>query len=269
MLDGKMIPKSLIDQLAPNNPVFHRTVFTGALANERAEEVIAKLFPYPDMAYDAETGKNGGAVRGAMDWVFHEAVMHDYYPELKEIHRIELSYWASQGVGAFSSRAYTPSNLKVYKDLSESGEMPVRNGYAWGWRETFFDSDPYLLECTYDPSKNHFENIVEFVKAGGRVAGLHMGGDLDMDYLLEAIERGSKEAGLTPQQIAAKRHSYDHLTMGPRPDQIQRLKRLGIALGGAPFFYMQNAPQQFKRYGEAVAEWNNPKKSLIEAQVWF
>jgi predicted amidohydrolase YtcJ len=94
-----------------------------------------------------------------------------------------------------------------------------------------------------------------------------MGGDLDVDYLLEAIERGSKEAGFTPEQIRAKRHAWDHLTLSPRPDQIERLKKLGMAVGGAPFFYMQNAPQVFERYGEQAVQWSVPKKALIDAQV--
>ena len=310
IFDRKMITLEQIDQLAPNHPVFLRDPFVGVMVNTKGMDVIEKTFPNEDMKMDRKTGGGGGSVRGIMDWGFHDVVMKDHYKELREIHRIELSWWASLGVGAFSSRAYTPSNLKVYKDLSDSGEMPVRNGYSWGWRETFFNSDTYLLntavllrgtgsdyfwnagawgaervgsgcttatprvelppganQCRYDPSQKQFKLIVEFVKAGGRVAGLHMGGDLDMEYLMEAIEKGSKEAGLTPQQIAANRHNMDHLTMGPRPDQIQRLKRLGMAVGGAPFFYMENAPQQFERYGEAYAEWNNPKKSLIDAEV--
>ena len=310
ILDGEMITKELLDRLAPDNPVFHRTVFTGALANARGVEEIAKVFPQQDMLLDKETGQGGGSVRGAMDWVFHEVVMKDHYKELKEIHRIELSWWASLGVSAFGSRAYTPSNLKVYNDLSKSGDMPIRNAWTWGWRETFLDADPYifntivLLEgtgndyfwnaggwgvervgsgcttaqprvelpagsnrCSFDPSDLHFRRLAEFVKAGGRIAAMHMGGDLDVDYLMEAIERGSKEAGFTPEQIRAKRHAWDHLTMSPRPDQIGRIKRLGMAVGGAPFFYMQNAPRIFETYGEDAVQWTVPKKSLIDAQV--
>ncbi|MBI4465673.1 MAG: amidohydrolase family protein [Acidobacteria bacterium] len=311
VLDRKMIPLELVNRLAPNNPVFLRDPFTGAMVNSAGMDVIEKVFPNEDMRMNRNTGGGGGSVRGIMDWGFHEVVMRDHYKELKEMHRLELSWWASLGVGAFASRAYTPSNLKVYHDLSQAGEMPVRNAWTWGWRESFFNADPYVLNtivllegtgndffwnvggwgvervgsgcttaplrapvdpppsnrCSFDPSDQHFRRLVEFVKAGGRVAALHMGGDLDVEYLMEAIEKGSKEAGFTPEQIRAKRHAWDHLTMSPRPDQIERIKRLGMAVGGAPFFYMENAPQIFERYGEDAVQWSVPKKSLIDAQV--
>ncbi len=313
VLDGEMIPLGLIDQLAPNNPVLLRDPFTGVMVNTKAMEATRKIFPHEDMLsyIDKETGLGGGGrPMGFMRWGFHEVIMREHYQALREIHRIELSWWASLGVGTFASRAYTPSNLKVYHDMSQAGDMPVRNAWTWGWREAFFDADPYLFNtivllegtgndffwnaggwgverpgsgcttaqplielppgsnsCAYAPSDPNFRRLVEFVKAGGRVAALHMGGDLDVDYLMEAIEQGSKEAGFTPEQIRAKKHAWDHLTMSPRPDQIERIKRLGMAVGGSPFFYMQNAPRIFKTYGETAVQWSVPKKSLIDAQI--
>ena len=311
--NGKMIPLTLIDQLTPINPVLLRDPFTGVMVNSKAIEVIGKQFPHEDMLryLNKETGLGGGgSPMSAMRWVFHEVLMKDHYPQLREVHRIELSYWASVGVTTFASRAYTPSNLKVYTDMAKKGDMPVRSTWTWGWRETFFDADPYLFNtivlmeglgndwfwnsggwgvespgsgcttlqprverpaganrCQYEPSSRNFARMVDFVKAGGRISALHMGGDLDVDYLLEAIEKGSKEAGFTADQVRAKRHTFDHLTLSPRPDQIDRIKRLGMDVGGAPFFYMENVGNNFKNYGEIAAEMTVPKKALVDAQI--
>jgi len=314
VLDGKMIPKELLDRLAPNNPVLLRDPFTGWQLNAKGIEEEDKVFPQLDMvAYiNHETGQGGdnGGAMSPMRWLFHEVVMKDHYPQLKEIHRLELGWWASLGVSTFGSRAYTPSNLKVFSDLSKHGQMPVRNMWSWGWREQFFDADPYLFntialldgagndffwneggwgvsvpasncttaqprpgvedkpwtkKCAYDPGSRDFQRLVAFVKSGARISNMHSGGDRDLDYLMEAIEMGSKEAGFTPEEIRSKRHTFDHLTLEPRPDQLPRLKRLGMVAGGNSFFFMENSPEVMRNFGEGAVEWVVPRKSMIDA----
>jgi len=311
--DAKIIALPLMDQLAPNNPVVTRDTFATEVVNSKALEEIEKVFPHKDMLdyINRQTGADGdGNPMGGMRWVFPDVIMRDHYKELREIHRLELSWWSGYGMTGFDSRAYSPANLKIYSDLSKTGDMAVRNQWTWGWRDTFIDGDPYIFntivalegtgndyfwngggwgvenpgsgcttlqpriqlppganKCTFDPSGRDFKLLYEFVKAGGRISAMHMGGDEDVDFLMEAIERGSRDAGMTIEQIRAKRHTFDHLSLSPRPDQLKRLKDLGMAVGGAPFFYMEMAPTIFKTYGEAAMEWMMPKKSLMDAQI--
>ena len=103
------------------------------------------------------------------------------------------------------------------------------------------------------------------VKAGVRITGTHSAGDKATDVLMDIIEKASAEAGLTLDQIRAKSHSIDHCTMNPRPDQIERAKKLNIMWSCAPK-YLLRANQVMRDYGEEAAHrWVVPVKSILDA----
>ncbi len=103
------------------------------------------------------------------------------------------------------------------------------------------------------------------VKAGLRIAGTHSAGDKATDVLLDIIEKASAEAGMTVEQIRAKRHVIDHCTLNPRPEQIERAKKLGIIWSCAPK-YLMRAHRVMRDYGEAPAHnWVVPVKSILDA----
>ena len=95
----------------------------------------------------------------------------------------------------------------------------------------------------------------------------HTAGDKALDLTLDAIEKGSARAGYSLEQIRAKRHSIDHCTMNPRPDQIPRLKKLGIIMSCAPKYIEDASPRILRDYGEKYLTWVAPVKSLIDAGV--
>jgi predicted amidohydrolase YtcJ len=95
----------------------------------------------------------------------------------------------------------------------------------------------------------------------------HTIADRDVDHILEIIERASREAGLTLEQVRAKRHGFDHLAMSPRPDQIPRIQELGMVVGGNAFYQHEMSQGVLAAYGEKPLEWMNPKKSLIDAKI--
>ena len=56
--------------------------------------------------------------------------------------------------------------------------------------------------------------------------------------------------------------------MNPRPDQIAKIKNLGMITSGTDlFFYEGRAQRIIKDYGERAVEWIVPRKRLIEAGV--
>lgn len=95
----------------------------------------------------------------------------------------------------------------------------------------------------------------------------HTIADRDVDHILNIIEKASRDAGLTLEQVRAKRHGFDHLAMSPRPDQIPRIKELGMVVGGNAFYPYEMSPGVLVAYGERPLEWMNPKRSLIEAEI--
>ena len=108
--------------------------------------------------------------------------------------------------------------------------------------------------------------IEDSVALGQRFANTHTAGDQTLDLTLDAIERGSARAGLSPEEIRAKNHVIDHCTMNPRPDQIPRLKRLGITMSCSPK-YIETSGRILHDYGEEYVKWVAPVKSLIDAGV--
>lgn len=309
IVDGKRITKKLLDQMAPNNPVLLRD--SGMMVNERALEEIDKVFPQEGVnLISRETGQGGRDGTAGKRTVFHDVIMRDHYQELREIHRLGLSWWAGYGLTTFGSLAYTPSNIKVYNDLSQSGEMPVRNMWGWNWRDDILLNDQYVinasvfmqglgndffwyggaqgsedngkncsvleplvqlrpsqLACGFEPGSEPYKTLYRFIKSGGRVTILHTFGDRDIDNILEIVEKASREAGFTLEQVRAKRHGFDHLAMSPRPDQLKRIKDLGMVVGGGPFYIVEQSAWVLKTYGEKALEWVNPKKSLVDAQI--
>ena len=126
-------------------------------------------------------------------------------------------------------------------------------------------------ECHFAGDWRGGENataLYQMVKAGGRLAGIHTEADKDIDLVLDVIEKASKDGGFTIDQIRAKRHAYDHMGMSPRPDQVPRLKNLGMITGGANIQIWQGSGASIlKDYGERGVDMIQPRKSLFDGGV--
>ncbi len=310
-LDGKQFTKQLLDQIAPHNPVLLRDVFVGFMVNDRAMDEIDKMFSDEDVnRLSRETGQGG--IDGGANFrsIFHDVLMEDHYQKLKDIHRLELTFWSGYGMTTFASLAYTPSNIRVYRDLAQDGKLPVRNMWMWNWRDDVFFADQYvinfsvfmeglgddmfwyggaqgssengrgcsmlpprgqlepvMLACAFAPGRPSAKMLYNYIKSGGRFVGNHTVGDKDIDYILDIITKASQDAGFTVEEVRAKRHTYDHLVMSPRPDQLPRIKNLGMILGGDGFEVWQAPPAVLKAYGEKALDWVVPRRSLVEAGI--
>jgi predicted amidohydrolase YtcJ len=126
-----MIAKADLDIMAPNNPVLLRDTFTQLLLNTRGLEEIGKVFPEDITSQINHENGIGGA--DPIRWVFTDVVMRDHYDELKEMSRLGLSWWAGYGMITFASAAYTPTNIRVFGELSKSDQMAMRVLWTWNW----------------------------------------------------------------------------------------------------------------------------------------
>ncbi|MCH6545995.1 MAG: amidohydrolase family protein [Deltaproteobacteria bacterium] len=124
-----------------------------------------------------------------------------------------------------------------------------------------------LVLMTPQRRKAYFQFIEDSVAAGQRFANTHTAGDQALELTLDAIEKGSERAGLSLEEIRAKRHVIDHCTMNPRPDQIPRLKKLGIMMSCAPKYIENTSERVLRDYGERYVSWIAPVKSLIDGGV--
>ena len=316
------ITKEQLDAAAPNNPVYVggwlsvTGVRRGEELNQRGIEEAEKVLP-PGPAYQSQE------ISGRT--IFAEVIMKDYYPQLVQIMRSGLEWWAGYGMTTYASHLYTPSNLRIWRELDRQGQMPVRNMWTFRWNSEYLLSDLFFItdiatrlgegsdyfwnggaafrtlggggdctsalpvrsskimqeeefseemrerqqrNCRFAPGSREFELLEKFVRAGGRFVNLHTTGDGTVDGMLTAIEQASKAAGMTEEEIRAKRHGADHTVMWPRPDQIPVLKRLGMVASSDGYEIVMSSPTVFDLYGERAARWIAPKKSLTQAGIY-
>jgi predicted amidohydrolase YtcJ len=101
------------------------------------------------------------------------------------------------------------------------------------------------------------------VKYGNRITGTHAAGDAAADHFMDVVEEASDAAGMTLDDIRARSHVIDHCALNPRPDQIERGKRLNIIWSCGPKYVDGGAPVA-RLYGEAYAHtWVAPVGSII------
>jgi len=103
------------------------------------------------------------------------------------------------------------------------------------------------------------------VQAGHRISGTHLYGDGAVDGYLDTVEKASAEGGITLDEIRSKKHNIDHCGMSPRPDQVERGKKLNIIWSCAPR-YVEDAMDISRDYGEKYAhELNAPIQTILLA----
>jgi len=144
------------------------------------------------------------------------------------------------------------------------------------WKEHAMDLPGRREGCALNPGSPARKRLEEVIRAGLRIATIHTGGDKDIDNLMDAIEKASAEAGFTLEQIRAKRHAFDHGAGAPRPEQIPRIKKLGMMasennnlLWEPPSVVpnMTGTSLMAKIYGIEYTSWVSPRKSMTEGGV--
>lgn len=318
------INKAQLDRLAPNNPVVVRDVFVSMQANQKALDESRQVFSEPDVNPVEEGGSSGG--EGGVPrfrWMFQNVVMKDYYPQLTDLMRQGLEWWAGYGMTTFASNVYDPLNIRLYGELDKKNQMAVREMWSWNWRPEHFYADQFFVNtvanltgsgtdhfwfgggaiiqgrgctdaevqksstlaksqdiglqgyydarmksCAYPPGSLYAKLLYDYIKAGGRFVNHHMIGDRDIDNVMTIIEKASKDAGMTDEEIRAKRHTFDHSVMFPRPDQVEFMHRMGIITSGTPFEIYLGSPAAFNLWGEKAVNWEVPKKRLVEGQIY-
>ncbi|MBI2822798.1 MAG: amidohydrolase family protein [Acidobacteria bacterium] len=121
-------------------------------------------------------------------------------------------------------------------------------------------------QCFSGPGTFKREAMEAIVRAGNRITGLHISGDKVLDQLMDAIEAGSKAAGMTEEEIRARRHATDHCDYNPRPDQVQRAVKLGLYFSCKASTLFGDGYENFIRdYGEKYLGWLSPINSILEA----
>jgi len=124
--------------------------------------------------------------------------------------------------------------------------------------------------CNFAPGTIGREILERIIESGLRVSTIHTGGDKDIDYFMDAIEAASKRAGFTLDQIRAKRFAFDHGSGAPRPEQIPRIKDLGMMVSMINTILWEThrgASVTAKQYGLEYTDWVVSRKTVNDAGI--
>jgi predicted amidohydrolase YtcJ len=298
-----------VDELSPDNPVRVKNGWIRGLVNKRGQEEINRVFP-GQYHGDGIGGRGPDGQLSASGRMLEPDIILAGKKELNaELLRSEIELWAAHGVTVFGSSPYTLGNLRALSILDQQGRLPARfawsysgpnedfhtirlvtsllgNGTEFLWNigaqgervggtcTTLAASErvKQLEECFFDPGQPGHRVLEDIVRTGGRIAALHTGGDKDIDNLLEIIETQSARAGLSLDEIRARRHAFDHASGAPRPDQIPRIKRLGMMVSMINTVLWENrtgydTSYRIRNYGEEYAHYAVPRKSVTDAEI--
>ena len=157
-------------------------------------------------------------------------------------------------VGAFGSSGGCMSVAERAEWAEQQGTTPQQGGVG----------------CGNAPGTPGWDQNVAIAESGLRFATMHTSGDKGIDYVMDAIEEGSRRAGMTLEEIRAKRHAFDHSAGAPRPAQIPRIKNLGMMVSQLNTILWEThrgASRIAKRFGLEYTNWVVPRKRLWDAEV--
>ena len=314
LLFSKSITKEWLDDLAPNNPVKVKNGFLTSVVNQKGIDALLAVHPNfddelflksgggfsrplePDAMFRGKTPLLAQILKAELEWwasfgatafasspyAYHNLQALRYLDARGELPvRFAWGYsgphWDMEGLRYIAPLLGTGSDsLWMVGSFAANGgncmTVPVRAE----WEAQPLELPGRRQGCNLAPGSPGRERLEQVVASGLRVATIHTGGDKDIDYLMDAIEQASRRAGFTLEQIRAKRHAFDHSAGAPRPDQIPRMKKLGMMAslnnnllweppGVVP--NMTGTSLMAKIYGIEYASWVSPRRSMTQAGV--
>jgi len=301
----KVVTRERVDRIAPNHPVRIRNQWPlppQNMVNSKGVELVNKAFP-PE---EQPTGSDASDPLGRQ--LEPDVIFEGKTDLLARLLKAEMELWSAHGITTVASAPYTYHNFQALNYLDQRGEMPGR--FAWGYIGPDFsmgtlrtiagllgNGTDYLWNvgawgnaggtcttlqaspevkasesCSLAPGSRGNKILADIIKAGGRIATMHSGGDQDIDYFMDTIVKASREAGMTLEQIREKRHAFDHGSGAPRPDQIPIMKNLGMQVSLINTMLWENRRDydtsfRVRNYGIEYANWAVPRKSVTAAGI--
>jgi predicted amidohydrolase YtcJ len=269
--------------------------------NTRAMDTYGKYFggDHPEM--DPDTGI---VLSATVDRLLFAEELYDMKTQIAMIGQ-EIKEWAAYGTTAWSSSVESYKQLAAVLALDAQDRLATRVAYGLGpsfyrtmplhpyllydfrgygtdklwfnaWSTTSNDGAYPLLATTIEARPEVKEREMlrgrndytrDYAAADLRFSNTHIAGDRTLDVTMDMIEQGSQRAGMTLQQIQDKRHASDHCRLNPRPEQIPRLKKLGMIMSCAPKYIGGDGPEVEADYGAQYLDWLVPMKSMIDGGV--
>jgi predicted amidohydrolase YtcJ len=308
LAEKRYLTRQEIDSVAPDNPVYLRTVGHFSMANSLAltKSGVTKDTPNPSggsFERDSSGELTGVLVETAIDRV--EKAVPAWTPE-DQFRQFKLAEGVlnSYGITSVVEGATPADDIATLQKVAASGEATVRvglmfrpeppadnsvweaimrgNGVSSGFGDDwvrfagikiFYDGGmtlkTALMRDPYPDSHDDYhgisqlspERLKELVsicnKYGWRV-GVHVVGDRGIDEVLDAFEAADKE-----KSIRDRRFILIHGSL-IRPDQMERVRRLGVRVDFQNVFMWDKAATVERFLGKETADRAVPTRTLIE-----
>ena len=115
----------------------------------------------------------------------------------------------------------------------------------------------------YWASEAAFRDAIGRAHAAGWQIGVHAQGDRAIDRVLDAYE-----AALAAHPRPDHRHRIEH-GGGPRPDQVERMARLGVVVVGQPRYFWDAGDAWLAAFDPGRVHRLQPYRELVEAGIRF
>jgi predicted amidohydrolase YtcJ len=168
----------------------------------------------------------------------------------------QLDAFESVGLaGAFGDDRLAIGPMKFYADGALTGGTAAFTT-PYGARGEFTGS-------LYWQSENEFRDAIGRAHRAGWQIGVHAQGDRAIDRVLDAYE-----SALAADPRDDHRHRIEHCG-GPRPDQVERIARLGVIVVGQPRYFWDAGDAWLAAFDAERAHRLQPYRELVEAGVRF
>lgn len=173
-----------------------------------------------------------------------------FYFRLGDMFKLGDDYLWFAGIGVGQLDHGPPLYCSSMVPESERGPK----GYMW---------------CRDQPNGPHWKTMITALANGQRVVAGHNYGDLSFDYYMDIIEEAMKRSPteITLEHVRSLRLSADHGGLYPRPDQLPRIKKLGMFLSMGSQSMSRSLPWVQKYGFEKYQDWVVPVKRALEAGV--
>jgi len=225
-------------------------------------------------------GLRGNAAAGFTTFSSHIMGIQnmDAYMQLFRAHEMPIRF----GFTHYTGFSVNDDPVGFYRRLGDMAGLG--DDYFWfaGVGAGFIDHGPPLYcssmvpeeernlyeYCRIAPGTQFYETIVTVLANGGRVVAGHNYGDKSADYFMDAIEDAMRRnPEITLEHIRSLRLSSDHGGVYPRPDQLPRMKKLGMMLSMASQSMSRSYPW-IQKYGmEKFEKWVVPVKRTLESGI--
>ncbi len=122
-------------------------------------------------------------------------------------------------------------------------------------------------KCVLEPGSNTEKAIISALNSYQRYVVNHVYGDKAFGNFMNVVERViESNPGITLEYIRSRRLTADHCGFYPNPEQLPRIKKLGIVLSCDPNFMNRSYPW-LSVYGMDKANRIGPIKSILNAGI--